>query len=211
MKIKLAFSRIAFYILFLMGTMIFAQTGQGTNRGKIVIAYFSMPETGGTDAVSEASRLVVNGQVTGNVQFVASTIQKAIGGDLFVIKAVQTYPGSHNALLEYAQNEQKTNARPRLATRLENIQDYDTIFLGYPIWWYDLPMVIYSFLEEYDLAGKTIIPFTVHGGSRLSGTIEKIIQLEPRAKVINDGLAISRNSVSGSERAIAAWLRKLGY
>jgi flavodoxin len=170
-----------------------------------------MPETDGTDAVSGASRLVVNGQVSGNVQFVANCIQKAVGGDLFVIETVQAYPGGHNALTEYAENEQKTNSRPRLASHLDNMQDYDTIFLGYPIWWYDLPMAIYSFLEEYNLAGKTIIPFTVHGGSRLSGTVEKIIQLEPMAKVITDGLAISRNSVSKSEREITAWLRKLGY
>jgi flavodoxin len=142
MKIKLVFGRAAFCILFFMGTMVFAQTGQGTNRGKILIACFSMPETGETDAVSGASRLVVNGQITGNVQFVTSTIQKAVGGDLFVIMTVQIYPGSHNALLEYAQNEQKTNARPRLAARLENMQDYDTIFLGYPIWWYGLPKII---------------------------------------------------------------------
>jgi flavodoxin len=113
-------------------------------------------------------------------------------------------------LLEFAKNEQEQNARPRLAARLENLEQYDTIFLGYPIWWYDLPMPIYSFLDQYDLSGKTIIPFTVHGGSRLSGTIEKIVRLEPGANVIQDGLAISRNSVAQSERDITAWLRRLG-
>ncbi|MDR0639724.1 MAG: hypothetical protein LBG27_12630, partial [Spirochaetaceae bacterium] len=80
----------------------------------------------------------------------------------------------------------------------------------YPIWWYDLPMPIYSFLDEYNFSGKTIIPFTVHGGSRLSGTVERIVRLEPRASVITDGLAISRNDVTRSERDVIAWLRRLG-
>jgi flavodoxin len=113
-------------------------------------------------------------------------------------------------LLEAAQQEQRVNARPPLATHIGNLQDYDTIFLGYPIWWYDLPMPIYSFLDEYNFTGKTIIPFTVHGGSRLSGTVEKIIRLEPGADVVKDGLAISRNSVARSERDVIAWLRGLG-
>jgi flavodoxin len=187
-----------------------AQTQSGS---KILIACFSMPETSGTgkvDAVSGSSIQVVNGKVTGNVQFAAECIQKAVGGDLFAIRTERPYPIEHNALTDYAKREQETNARPRLAARVANIQEYDTIFLGYPIWWYDLPMPLYGFLEEYDLSGKTIIPFTVHGGSRLSGTVEKIIRLQPKAKVITDGLAISRNTVARSERDVAVWLRKLG-
>jgi flavodoxin len=177
---------------------------------KILIAYFSMPETGGTDAVSGASRLVIDGKVTGNVQFVANYIQRTVGGDLFIIQTVQAYPPAHNGLLEYAKKEQETNARPRLSAQLANMQDYDTIFLGYPIWWYDLPMALYSFLDQYDLSGKTIIPFTVHGGSRLSGTVERIIRLEPGATIIQGGLAVSRNSVARSGNDINAWLRRLG-
>ena len=185
-----------------------AQSQTGTR--KILIAYFSSPETDGVDAVSGASRVVVNGVVSGNVQFVANCIQKAVGGDLFIIKTVQPYPGSHRPLLEAAQNEQKTNARPRLAAHIPNLQNYDTIFIGYPIWWYDLPMPLYSFFDEYNFAGKTIIPFTVHGGSRFSGTVEKIITLEPQAIVSKEGFAVSRNDVGRSERDIIAWLRRIG-
>jgi flavodoxin len=169
-----------------------------------------MPETSGVDAVSGASRLVVDGKVSGNVEFVATCIQKATGGDLFVIRTVRNYPGEHNALTEAAQQEQRANARPPLLAHISNLEDYDLIFLGYPIWWYDLPMPLYSFLDEYDFAGKTIIPITVHGGSRLSGTVEKIVRLEPRATVIRDGLAVSRNSVARAERDIIVWLRRLG-
>jgi flavodoxin len=187
---------------------ISAQTQSGAK--KILVAYFSMPETDGVDTVSGASRVVVDGKVSGNVEFVASRIQKAVDGDLFVMRTVRNYPGEHNALTETAQQEQRANARPPLATHIRNLQDYDIIFLGYPIWWYDLPMPLYSFLDEYNFAGKTIIPFTVHGGSRLSGTVEKIVRLEPRATVISDGLAVSRNSVARSERDVITWLRRIG-
>jgi flavodoxin len=198
----------AFVFCVMVVMQLDAQSQTGT--GKILIAYFSLPETDGIDAVSGASRLIVDGKATGNVEFVANTIQKSTGGDLFTIRTVHTYPGDHRPLLDAAQNEQRTNARPRLAARIPSLQDYDTIFLGYPIWWYDMPMAIYSFLDEYNFSGKIIIPFTVHGGSRLSGTVEKITQLEPGANVIQDGLAVSRNSVARSESDVIAWLRRLG-
>lgn len=198
--------------LFVFCVMAAAQAGaqSQTGAGKILVAYFTLPETGGTDAVSGASRVIVDGKVTGNVEFVAALIQKTVGGDLFAIKTVQTYPGGYNQLLEATQNEQRVNARPRLATHISDLQSYDTIFLGYPIWWYDLPQPLYTFLDEYNFAGKTIIPFTVHGGSRLFSTVEKITQLEPRANVIQDGLAVSRNSVARSERDVIPWLRRIG-
>jgi flavodoxin len=197
------------FVFCVMMIMLFGVQSQA-GEGKILIAYFTLPESDGVDAVSGASRLIVDGTVTGNVQFVADIIQKTTGGDLFAIKTVHTYPDNHNQLIDAAQNEQKTNARPRLATKIPDLQSYDTIFLGYPIWWYDLPMPIYSFLDEYNFEKKTIIPFTVHGGSRFSGTVEKIAQIEPRANIIQDGLAISRNSVARSESDIIAWLRRIG-
>jgi flavodoxin len=197
-------------ILFYLGAAggLYAQSG-----GKILISYFTLPVTSETDRVdanSGASIMVADGKTVGQVQFVADLIRKHTGGNIFAIQTVQSYPRAINPLLEFAKNEQDKNARPRLAVRLENLEQYDTIFLGYPIWWYDLPMPVYSFLEQYDLSGKTIIPFTVHGGSRFSGTIERITQQEPRANVSQDGLAISRNSVARSERDIIAWLRRLG-
>jgi flavodoxin len=207
MKKNVSLLALTFFYLEAAGEL-YAQS-----EGKILIAYFTLSatsETGRVDANSGASILVAEGNTVGQVQFAATLIQKHTGGNLFAIQTVQSYPRAVNPLLEFAKNEQDQNARPRLAARLENLEQYDTIFLGYPIWWYDLPMPIYSFLDQYDLSGKTIIPFTVHGGSRLSGTVEKITQLEPGAKVIQDGLAISRNSVARSERDITAWLRRLG-
>ncbi|QQO07697.1 flavodoxin [Breznakiella homolactica] len=186
-----------------------AQTG----NGKILVVYFSMPESeevNRTDTVSGASRLSVNGSISGNLQFVAGIIHRSVGGDLVRIETAQSYPATHTPLLNQAQAEKNRNARPRLASRIENIGDYDTIFLGYPIWWYDLPMPLYSFLEQYDLSGKTIIPFVVHGGSGFSGTVETITRLQPNAAVSGNGLAISRNTVGRSENDITAWTRRLG-
>ena len=177
--------------------------------GNILIAYFSVPETDGVDTVAGARRVVVDGEVLGNNQYIAQLIQQETGGELFRIETVQEYPGSHDPLLEFAYNEKADDARPELSTHIENLESYDTIFLGYPNWNADLPMPLYTFLEEYDFSGKTIIPFTTHGGSGFSGTISTISELQPDASVIEDGLSISRNSVPDAQSDVADWIEGL--
>lgn len=177
--------------------------------GGILIAYFSVPETDGVDAVAGASRVVVDGAVLGSNQYVAQLLQAEVGGDLFRIETEQTYPGEHDALLEFAYNELAEGARPALATQVEDLSRYDVIFLGYPNWNADLPMPLYTFLESVDLSGKTILPFTVHGGSGFSRTISTIQELQPGATVIEDGLSISRNSVAEAQSAVAEWVQGL--
>lgn len=177
--------------------------------GNILIAYFSVPETDGTDTVAGASRVVVDGEVLGNNQYIAQLIQQEAGGDLFRIETVQEYPGTHDELLDFAYNELSENARPELSSQIENLDDYDVIFLGYPNWNADLPMPLYTFLEEYDFSGKTIIPFTAHGGSGFSGTIQTIQELQPEATVIEDDLEISRNSVPDAQSDVADWVAGL--
>lgn len=177
--------------------------------GNILIAYFSVMETDGVDTVSGASRVAVNGEVLGNNEYIAQIIQRETGGTLFAIETVQEYPTTHNPLLEFAYNEKADNARPELATQIENFDSYDVIFLGYPNWNADFPMPLYTFLEEYDFSGKTIIPFTTHGGSGFSGTIQTISELQPGATVISDGLSISRNSVSKAESEVVNWVSSL--
>ena len=176
----------------------------------ILIAYFSVPETDGVDAVAGASRVVVDGEVLGNTQYIAQLIQQQTGGDLFRIETVQKYPGSHDPLLEFAYNERAEGARPELAAQMENLGSYDIIFLGYPNWNADLPMPLYTLLEQTDLSGKTIVPFTTHGGSRFSRTIQTIQELQPNATVVSDGLSISRNSVAQAEGDVASWVSGLG-
>lgn len=177
--------------------------------GGILIAYFSVPETDGVDAVAGASRVVVDGAVLGSNQYVAQLIQAEVGGDLFRIETEQTYPGEHDALLEFAYNELAEGARPALAAQVEDLSRYDVIFLGYPNWNADLPMPLYTFLESVDLSGKTILPFTVHGGSGFSRTISNIQELQPGATVIEDGLSISRNSLAEAQSAVAEWVQGL--
>ena len=180
---------------------------------KILIAYFTMPEdvdTAGVDAVAGASIVVDNGQVMGNVEYMAGVIQQTVGGDLFQIETVQQYPLDHDPLVDQAAQEQDQNARPELATHIKNLDQYDTILLGYPNWWGDMPQALYTFLEEYDFSGKTIIPFCPHGGSGFSQTESTIAQLQPGATVSENGLAISRNSVAGSRDQVAAWAESLG-
>lgn len=183
-------------------------TGEA-GSSNILIAYFSVMETDGVDTVAGASRVSVDGEVLGNNQYVAQIIQRETGGNLFAIETVQDYPTTHNPLLEFAYNEKAENARPELATQIENLDRYNVIFLGFPNWNADLPMPLYTFLEEYDFSGKTIIPFTTHGGSGFSRTIQTISELQPNATVISNGLSISRNSVSRAESDVVDWVNGL--
>lgn len=181
-----------------------------SENSKILIAYFSVMETDGVDTVASASRVAVDGGTVGNNQYLASLIQQETGGDLFAIETVQDYPTTHDPLLEFAYNEKMEDARPELATHIDNLDQYDVIFLGYPNWNADLPMPLYTFLEEYDFSGKTIIPFTSHGGSGFSGTIQTIESLQPNATVLGDGLSVSRNSVAEAKDQVVNWVQGLG-
>lgn len=174
-----------------------------------LVVYFSVPETDGTDASSGASRVIKDGKLRGNTEYVATVISEATGADLFEIKTVHTYPGSHKALIDAAKAEIDGKARPKLATHIDNLKDYDTVFVGFPNWWYDMPMPLYTFFDEYDFSGKTVIPFCTHGGSRFSGAIETIRKLEPKATVL-DGYAVARDRVADSEEGISKWLVRIG-
>ncbi len=186
------------------------ETGTAGASSNILVIYFSVPETDGVDTVAGSSRVAVDGEVLGNNQYVAQIIARETGGDLFRIETVQEYPGSHEPLLEFAHNEGAENARPELSSQLGDISGYDIIFLGYPIWNADLPMPLYTFLEENDLGGKTIVPFTVHGGSGFAGTIQTVAELQPDAAVLeNDGLSISRNDAADAESEVVSWVESL--
>lgn len=149
--------------------------------------------------------------MVGNCQFIAQAIQQAVGGDLFAIETVQEYPGTHQPLLDFAYDELRQNARPELSSAIENLEDYDVIFLGYPNWNADLPMPVYTFLDTYDLSGKTVIPFTAHGGSGFAGTVSTLASQEPGARVERSGFSVSRGGVSASKGDIVDWVKELGY
>lgn len=181
-------------------------------NSNILITYFTVPEdidTNGIDADSGASVVVKDEEVLGNMEYMALTIQDAIGGDLFRIETKEAYPLDHEPLVDQAVEEQDENARPELAAHIENPEQYDTILLGYPNWWGDMPQPLFTFLEEYDFSGKTIIPFNSHGGSGFSNTIEEIKELQPDANISDEGLSISRDKVADSVQDVTDWAKSL--
>lgn len=181
----------------------------GTNHN-ILIAYFSEPlPDNGVDAATSASRIVVNGDTYGSVEYMATVIGEATGGDMVRIQTAQPYPQNYNELAEQANEERLNNVHPEQSTDITNFSDYDVVFVGYPIWWYQMPMPLYSFFDKYDFAGKRIIPFSSHGGSGWSGTVDDISALEPDATMVT-GLSISRGNVASSADDILEWLNDIG-
>lgn len=181
---------------------------------KILVAYFSMPETTKPNNMTreeENSTVIIDGAVLGNTQYVAYLIKKNTNADIFRIEPKIPYPTSHARLVDLAKQEQDSKARPELLANIENIEQYDVIFLGYPNWWGDMPMILYRFLESEDLSGTTIIPFNTHGGSGFSSTISTIANLQPDATVVTDGFTVSRDRAQSTESDVVAWLKKLGY
>ena len=154
--------------------------------------------------------LIVYFSQTGNTETVANIIHDNVGGDIVKLETTNAYPSNYDELVDYAQQEQQDDARPELSTVIENIEQYDTIFLGYPNWWGDMPMALYTFLDTYDLSGKTIAPFITHGGSGLSGTPENIQEEELNATV-TEGLAIDGDEASDSSEDVVEWLNSLGF
>lgn len=179
----------------------------GTNH-KILVAYFSEPIQDGVDAVTSASRIIVDGDLYGSVQYVAMVIGEATEGDMVRIRTVQAYPNNFDDLADRADQERQNNIHPEIAPDIENFDSYDVIFVGYPIWWYQMPMALYTFFDKYDFNGKTIIPFSTHGGSGWSGTLGAIAALEPGATMVN-GYSISRNNTATSRNGILNWLETI--
>ena len=157
----------------------------------------------------EGKSLVVYFSQSGNTETIANFIHESVEGDIIKLETKKEYPMDYDELTEYAQEEQKNNARPELKNEKIDLSKYSTVYLGYPIWWGDMPMAIYTFLDEYDLSGKVIAPFATHGGSGLSGTPEKIKKAEEKAKVVT-GFDINGSEVKEAEEKIRTWLKEIG-
>ncbi len=171
--------------------------------GRVLIAYFSRA----------GENWEVGNVAKGNTQIAAEIIAEETGYDLFRIRTVREYPLSYDEMLKVAEEEQKNNERPALRDEAGNFADYDIILLGYPIWWGDMPMAVYTFLESYDFAGKTVYPFNTHAGSGEAGTVRKIREVIPDADV-HDGLAITgkdtQNDPDKVRGILQDWLRENG-
>ncbi len=175
-------------------------TADGSN---ILVAYFSLAGEQYNVGVIEE----------GNTAIVAKMIAEKTGADLFEIEPVNAYPSSHSELLTVAQNEQRENARPEIASTVKNMDDYDIVYIGYPNWWGDMPMIVYNFLESYNFDGKTVSPFCTHGGSGLSRTESTIAGICDGATML-DGFAISgetaQNNREKTDSEVTNWLEKIG-
>lgn len=149
----------------------------------------------------------------GNTAIIAKMIAEQTGADTFEIEAVNAYPETYDGLLEVSRQERSDNARPEIAGTVDNMEDYDIVFVGYPNWWGDMPMIVYNFLESYDFSEKTVIPFCTHGGSGLSGT-ESTIEDITGAEMM-DGFDIAgeaaQNQRDKASEAVTEWLREGGF
>lgn len=153
--------------------------------------------------------LVVYFSWSGNTENVAKAIAAQTGADLYEIVPEEAYVDDYNTLLDIAGEEKESGARPAITGTIEDISQYEMIYVGYPNWWADMPMILYTFFDSYDLSGKTIAPFCTSGGSGLSGTVNRIRELEPDAEVL-DGLHIGSNAASNPDQAVHDWLAGLG-
>nr|WP_296094458.1 flavodoxin [uncultured Dorea sp.] len=184
-----------------------SETANSTNvqtegDSHMLVAYFSLAgEQYGVGVIEE-----------GNTSIIAHMIAEQTGADLFEIEAVTPYPTSQSELLEVSQQEMADNARPEIAGTVDNMEDYDTIFIGYPNWWGDMPMIVYNFLESYDLSDKTIVPFCTHGGSGLSNTESTIADITDGT--MKDGFAIpgttAQNDRDTARSEVTKWLKEGG-
>ena len=141
----------------------------------------------------------------GNTEKAAKMIASAAGAELFQIEQAQPYAADYQTCIDQAKRDQQAKARPELVRTLDSLDGYDEIYLGYPNYWGDMPMAVYTFLEQFDWTGKTIHPFCTHEGSGLSGT-ERSIQQTCKGAHITRGLAIRGSSVDGAKAAIENWV-----
>lgn len=186
----------------------------GSHNKKSLIVYFSVPETDDPNkemtTEEENSAIVVEGEVLGNTQYAAMLIAENTGGDLYRIEPETPYTTNHEELVALAREEQNEDARPKIKTTIGNFDDYDVIYVGYPIWWSDMPQIMYTFFELYDFSGKTVIPFSTHGGSGLAGTVTTIQNKLRSAIVETNAFTMSRDDMEQTPGEIQAWLDSIG-
>ena len=177
----------------------------------VLVAYFSWADNAVIDGEVDA---VASPSVTapGNVQQLAQWISERTGGDLFSIQVTEPYSSDWDACLERANQERAEDARPELTASVEQLERYDTVFLGYPNWWYGVPMALLSFLEENDLSDKQVYLFCAHGTGGLASSVEQIDEALPDSTALSENIFdVYEEDASSSQQDILAWLEELGY
>lgn len=172
------------------------------NPSKILVVYYSRA---GQNYVSGTIRSLT----VGNTETAAKKAALLAGAEVFSIETVKPYPADYNETTKVAQDELRRMARPQLVGAVANLADYGVVVLGYPNWWGTMPMAVYTFLESYDWAGKTILPFCTHEGSGLGRSEAEVRRVCPRATVL-PGLALKGSDVGRSDEALRRWLAGAG-
>ena len=146
---------------------------------------------------------------SGNTEQVARIIQQETSGDLFEITPATAYTDDYNELLDIAQQEQSDDARPELAGQVENWEQYDTVFVGYPNWWSDAPMAVYTFLESYDWSGKTLVPFNTSASGGFGRSLSGLEESASGAAIL-EGISFTERTLGDAQSEVTAWLDGLG-
>lgn len=157
--------------------------------------------------LSDTSKLIVYFSWSGNTRRVAEEIQRQTDAQLVELEPQQPYTSDYDELLDVARDQQRQQARPAIANTIDNIDSYDVIFVGYPNWWGDMPMILYTFFDQYDLSGKTIVPFVTSGGSGFSDTLSTIEELESEATLL-EGLSLSEDEANQCTSEVEQWLQQ---
>ena len=185
----------------------------GTSQAEesnILVAYFSWADNAilaeDVDAVASPSVIA-----PGNVQQLAGWVQEETGAELFSIRVTEPYPSDWDDCLDRANQERGDNARPELVENLEDISQYDTIFLGYPNWWYGVPMALLTFLESNDFSGKQVYLFCSHGTGGLANSVEIITEAIPDAVISDDIFDCYEEDTPSSQEGIQSWVEGLGF
>ena len=160
------------------------------------------------DAETDGGTLIAYFSWSGNTEQMAQAIRTETGGDLYQIEPAVPYTDDYDALLDIAQQEQAENARPELASPVENWDSYDVIFVGYPNWWSDAPMAVYTFLEAYDFTGKTLIPFNTSASGGFGRSLSGIEESAAGANIL-EGLALTEGELGNVQGEVSSWLAGL--
>ena len=161
------------------------------------------------DMADGSSILIAYFSFEGHTKQIAEDIYAQIGGDLFEIMPEKPYIGTRNDLSGIASAELRENARPALATHVNNMDQYDVVFVGYPCWWSDAPMVVFTFLEEYDFSGKTIVPFTSYGTSGWGNSLASIQRSVGNNATIAEGFSVQEDDMQDLSARVTTWLQGL--
>lgn len=186
---------------------------EDTAEKKVLIAYFTLGKNAdymeNVDATSSASLVTEGEEIYGTTEYMGKMIQELVGGDMYLIETVEPYPTDFDSVVDQNHVEMDAGTLPELKSNELDISQYDTVFIGYPIWATNAPQAVYSFLEEYDLSGKTVIPFCTHDGYGAGNSYNDIEAVLPNAEVL-DGLAIEAGDVPEGGDIVAQWLSEIG-